>query len=32
MMAEVENLVLDDLRHMRGQLDRMESDLGEIKS
>jgi hypothetical protein len=24
MMAEVENLVLDHLRHMRGQLDRME--------
>ena len=32
MMAEVENLVLDHLRHMRGQLDRMESDIGEIKS
>jgi hypothetical protein len=31
MMAEVENLVLDHLRHMRGQLDRMENDIGEIK-
>jgi hypothetical protein len=31
-MAEVENLVLEHLRHMRGQLDRMESDIGEIKS
>ena len=31
-MAEVENLVLENLRHMRGQLDRMESDIGEIKS
>jgi chromosome segregation ATPase len=32
MMAEVENLVLDHLRHMRGQLDRMENDIVEIKS
>ena len=31
-MAEVENLVLEHLRHMRGQLDRMENDIGEIKS
>ena len=31
MMAEVENLVLDHLRHIRGQLDRMENDIGEIK-
>jgi hypothetical protein len=31
-MAEVENLVLEHLRHMRGQLDRMESNIGEIKS
>jgi hypothetical protein len=31
MMAEVENLVLDHLPHMRGQLDRMENDIGEIK-
>jgi hypothetical protein len=32
MMAEVENLVLDHLGHLRGQLDRVESDIGEIKS
>jgi hypothetical protein len=34
MMAEVENLLLDHLRHMRvrGQLDRMENDLGSISS
>jgi hypothetical protein len=25
MMAEVENLVLDHLRHMRGQLDRLDA-------
>jgi chromosome segregation ATPase len=30
-MAEVENLVLDHLRHIRGQLDRMENDIREIK-
>jgi hypothetical protein len=32
MMAEVENLVLDHLGHLRGQLDRVESDIGEIAS
>ncbi|MGH7841126.1 MAG: hypothetical protein ACREQT_06335, partial [Candidatus Binataceae bacterium] len=32
MTAEVENLILEHLRHMRGQLDRMESDIAEIKS
>jgi hypothetical protein len=32
MMAEVENLVLDHLRHMCGHLDRMENDIGEVKS
>jgi hypothetical protein len=32
MMAEAEKLVLDHLRNMRGQLDRMENDIGEIKS
>jgi len=31
-MAEAENLILEHLRHMRGQLDRMENDIGEIKS
>ena len=30
MMAEVENLVLDHLRHMRGQLDRMEHKLEDV--
>ncbi len=30
MMAEVENLVLDHLRHMRGQLDRMEHQLQDV--
>jgi hypothetical protein len=30
-MAEVENLVLDHLRHIRGRLDRMENDIREIK-
>jgi archaellum component FlaC len=30
-MTEVENLVLDHLRHIRGQLDRMENDIREIK-
>ncbi|MGH6813464.1 MAG: hypothetical protein ACREDM_14385 [Methylocella sp.] len=30
-MAEAENLVLEHLRHMRGQLDRAEDDIGEIK-
>jgi len=29
-MAEVENLVLDHLRHMRGQLDRMEHKLEDV--
>jgi archaellum component FlaC len=29
-MAEVENLVLEHLRHMRGQLDRMEHQLEDI--
>jgi hypothetical protein len=32
MMAEVENLVLDHLRHMRGHLDRMEHKLEAIAS
>jgi hypothetical protein len=31
-MAEAENLVLEHLRQMRGQLDRMEGDIAEIKS
>jgi hypothetical protein len=31
-MAETDNLVLEHLRHIRGQLDRMESDIGEIKA
>jgi len=30
MMAEVENLVLEHLRHMRGQLDRMEHQLHDV--
>jgi hypothetical protein len=30
MMAEVENVVDDHLRHMRGQLDRMEHRLEDI--
>jgi hypothetical protein len=30
MMAEVENLVLDHLRHLRGQLDRMEQKLDDV--
>jgi chromosome segregation ATPase len=30
MMAEVENLVLDHLRHMRGQLVRMEHKLADV--
>ena len=30
MMAEVENLVDDHLRHMRGQLDRMEHRIEDI--
>ena len=29
-MAEAENLVLDHLRHMRGQLDRMEHRLEDV--
>ena len=32
MMAEAENLVLDHLRPMWGRLDRLETDIGEIKS
>ena len=30
MMAEIENLVLEHPRHMRGQLDRMERQLEDI--
>ncbi len=30
MMAKVENLVLEHLRHIRGQLDRMEHPLQEV--
>ncbi|MGH6849997.1 MAG: hypothetical protein ACREDD_06070 [Methylocella sp.] len=30
MMTEVENFVLDLLRHMRGQLDRMEHKLDDV--
>ncbi|MCI0598972.1 MAG: hypothetical protein L0Y60_05555 [Beijerinckiaceae bacterium] len=32
MMAEVENLVLEHLRTMRGQLDRMENQLQDVIS